>query len=216
MSRQPAAVLYSFRRCPYAMRARLAIAASGLVCELREVLLREKPPELIAASAKATVPVLVTTAGTVIAESLDIMLWALRQNDPQHWLAPTIDSPDSALQLIARFDEGFKPHLDRYKYPGRYASDSADHRSACAGFIDELEARLGRSAFFCGVHQSLADAAIAPFVRQFAHTDMAWFGAQAWPRVITWLADFEASDGFERVMRKYPRWQAGAPVTMFP
>jgi glutathione S-transferase len=201
------------------MRARLAIAASGLECELREVVLRDKPPELVTASAKATVPVLITTEGRVIDESLDIMRWALAQHDPHRWLAPANGTLDDTLQLIARNDGDFKRHLDRYKYPQRHALDNAageDHRAACAQFIEALEMRLSRQAFLFGAHASLADAAIAPFVRQFAHTDKAWFDAQTWPRTIAWLVAFEASAGFSRAMSKYARWQAGSPVTIFP
>lgn len=210
-------ILYSFRRCPYAMRARFAIDASGLTCELREVVLRNKPPELLAASAKATVPVLITTDGRLIDESLDIMLWALRQNDPGLWLVPQRGSPAAMLQLVARFDEGFKPHLDRYKYPGRFPGTSVqDHRAQCAAYLDELNALLRDSAFLSGGHASLADFAIAPFVRQFAHTDATWFGTQAWPQMQAWLADWEASAAFARVMHKYAPWRSGTPGAAFP
>jgi glutathione S-transferase len=128
-------VLYSFRRCPYAMRARLALAVSGRRCELREVVLRDKPQAMVSASAKGTVPVLITPEGSVIDESLDIMLWALEQNDPEGWLAPQPGSHAAMLELIAQFDGGFKHHLDRYKYPNRHTGGGMtpkdqDHRAA--------------------------------------------------------------------------------------
>lgn len=132
------------------MRARFALDASGLVCELREVVLRDKPPELLAASDKATVPVLLAPDGRVIAESLDIMRWALQQNDPGQWLLPQHGSLEDMLQLIARFDNGFKHHLDRYKYPGRFSSDSAQaHRTQCVVYLtDRAQRDFARPAVF--------------------------------------------------------------------
>ncbi|CAN5216242.1 glutathione S-transferase [soil metagenome] len=220
---QPLPVLYSFRRCPYAMRARLAIAASGLPCELREVVLRSKPAELLAASPKATVPVLLLPGGQVIEQSLEIMLWALRHNDPQGWLAPE-RGPLQAMQvLIAVNDGAFKQHLDRYKYPNRYrpehAGDEQDfaqaHREHAAGWLRELEIRLASHPWLFGAAASLADMAILPFVRQFAHTDEAWFAAQPWPNLKTWLMHWESSALFQQVMEKYPPWQPGQPGIMF-
>ena len=216
MPAQP--ILYSFRRCPYAMRARFALDASGLTCELREVVLRDKPPELLAASAKATVPVLVVPDGRVLDESMDIMHWALRQNDPGQWLVPQRGSLAAMVQLIAQFDGDFKHHLDRYKYPNHHAGEDAteDHRSACAAHLLALEQSLGNADFLFGTHASLADMAIAPFVRQFAHTDDAWFGSQPWPRLAGWLAVWEASALFDRVMHKYAPWHPGQATTIFP
>lgn len=213
-------LLYSFRRCPYAMRARLAIAASGQRVELREVVLRDKPPELIAASPKATVPVLILPDGQVIEQSIDIMLWALRLHDPQAWLNPPSGSLDGMLTLIARNDtnseSGFKHHLDRYKYPNRYpGADVSQHRSAGAAFLMELEHRLAATACLFGNRPALADMAIAPFVRQFAATDPDWFAGQPWPRLHAWLNTITASRRFNHVMGKYPQWRAGAHPTLF-
>src|ERR1700712_448985 len=154
-------VLYSFRRCPYAMRARLALMVSGTVCEIREVKLSAKPAELLAASAKATVPVLVLPDGRVIDESLDVMRWALTNRDPEHWL----DREDGAL--IAANDGPFKSHLDRYKYSERHSSNPAEHRSAGAKILSALEERLAGHANLRGTRMGLTDAAILPFVRQF-------------------------------------------------
>ncbi len=201
-------VLYSFRRCPYAMRARLALAVSGVQYELREVSLKSKPPELLAASPKGTVPVLVLPSGQVIDESLDIMRWALSQSDPDGWL--TVASLDDMLSLVAGNDGSFKHALDRYKYPNRYPLESGGdarafalaQRLEAASWLAGLEARLNQGWLF-GPKPSLADMATAPFVRQFAHTDAAWFGAQPWPQLQAWLTGFEASALFESVMVKH-------------
>ena len=207
-------VLYSFRRCPYAMRARMALWASGQTCELREVVLRDKPAELLAASPKGTVPVLVLADGTVIEQSLDIMRWALGRNDPMRWLEPGLDA---MLALVAECDGDFKHHLDRTKYPQRYAdTDALLHRTQAGGFIGRLEERLCVSTYLFGNHTALADFAIAPFVRQYALVDAEWFAAQPWPDVQAWLANLQASEGWSRVMDKYPQWVAGAPAVVFP
>jgi glutathione S-transferase len=210
-------VLYSFRRCPYAMRARLALIASGERCELREVVLRDKPAEMLAASPKGTVPVLVMADGTVLEQSLDVMLWALRRNDPRRWLQPGAGTLDDMLALIAACDNDFKPLLDRYKYPGRFtdaAEDSARERGA--QFLRELEARLSASTHLAGAHATLADAALMPFVRQFAMVEPAWFDAQPWPRLHAWLSGWTASDLFARAMPKFAPWKTGEAGIDFP
>ncbi|NIJ22332.1 glutathione S-transferase [Sphingomonas naasensis] len=195
-------ILYSFRRCPYAMRARLALLVSETRCEIREVKLRDKPAELIAASPKATVPVLVLPDGQVIDESLDIMRWALRRNDPEGWLA----GDDAGL--IAANDGPFKYHLDRYKYPERHGSDPGVHRAEGLAMLAALEARLAAQAWLCGDRRMLADAAIMPFVRQFAAVDRAWFDAQALPAVQRWLAGQLAAPLFAAAMIQRPQWRA--------
>ncbi|RZL87863.1 MAG: glutathione S-transferase [Variovorax sp.] len=210
-------VLYSFRRCPYAMRARMAIAASGQCCELREVVLRDKPSELLAASPKGTVPVLVDTDGTVIDQSLDIMLWALRRNDPEHWLKPGQGTLDDMLALIAECDGDFKRHLDAYKYLERHpGADAAAHRASGAPFLMRIEAKLVAAHCLFGEHVALADIAIAPFVRQFAQVDAGWFEAQPWPRLQAWLAARLDAQVFAQAMGKYPAWRAGQPGVDFP
>lgn len=209
-------VLYSFRRCPYAMRARLTLAMSGEAHELREVVLRNKPAEMLAASPKGTVPVLVLPSGEVIDESLDVMLWALRRHDPERWLAPAQGSLDDMLTLIAGNDGAFKRSLDRYKYPNRYAEESAGNTEAFAqrqrglgaAWLLKLDGMLAGGWLF-GERVSLADMALLPFVRQFAHTDPVWFAEQPWPRLQAWLARFEASELFAGVMEKHAPWQAG-------
>jgi len=223
--------LYSFRRCPYAMRARLALAVSGQRCELREVVLRNKPQELIQASPKATVPVLVLPDSTVLEQSLDIMLWALRRNDPENWLAPVKGDLSAMLTLIQECDEQFKPRLDRYKYPGRFldkpeenqnaaASDpvafSVSNRDVGAEWLASLEARLNNSPWLFGSHRALADMAIAPFVRQFAHVETEWFASTPWPALQDWLSKWKDSELFARVMTKYPAWTPDSPGEPFP
>lgn len=207
-------ILYSFRRCPYAMRARLALSISGQAHELREVVLRNKPADLLAASPKGTVPVLVLPGGEVIDESLDIMRWALGRHDPAQWLTPPGASSAEMAALIAANDGDFKRHLDRYKYPNRYVDESGGdaagfeltHRTEAALWLAQLDARLGDGWLF-GTQPSLADMAILPFVRQFAHTDADWFAVQPWPRLRGWLAAFEASDLYAGVMQKHAAWQ---------
>ena len=210
-------ILYSFRRCPYAMRARMALLASGTACELREIVLRAKPPELFETSPKGTVPVLVLPDGQVLEESLDIMRWALAQNDPQQWLTPQVGSLQDMLALIVQCDGPFKFNLDRYKYPERYpGTDALAHRSEDAAFLQILETRLQMHTHLFGDRLALADIAIAPFVRQFAHTDNAWFEAQSWPRVQTWLSAILDTPLYAGVMDKYPAWQSGTSGIRFP
>lgn len=203
-------ILYSFRRCPYAMRARMALLVSGARIEIREIVLRNKPAEMIAISPKGTVPVLILADGQVIAESLDIMRWALRRADPEDWLA----GDDAAL--IAAFDDRFKHHLDRYKYADRHNANPEEHRLAGAMLLRELEERLAVSRNLCGEARSLADIAIMPFVRQFASVDRIWFDTRALPGVQRWLADHIASPLFEQAMVRLASWAPGdAPVMLF-
>ena len=208
-------VLYSFRRCPYAMRARLALAVSGQACELREVVLKAKPPELLTASPKASVPVLVLPDGEVIEQSLDIMRWALAQSDPGQWL-PQVPQVATVLALIEDCEQTFKHHLDRYKYPGRYAgADALAHRSSASVWLAGLDGQLRPTSWLFGPAPSLADMAIAPFVRQFAQTDPDWFAAQDWPVLSRWLNAIVTSALFDSVMHKYPPWHSGADPIFF-
>lgn len=210
-------ILYSFRRCPYAMRARLALQSSGTACELREIVLRNKPAEMIESSEKATVPVLVLQDGTVLEESLDIMLWALDNHDPEHWLTPAGNSLDAMLELIKRCDDDFKQHLDRYKYSTRYENaDPGYHRRQACLFLGELETRLAQEGHLFGVRPSLADMGIAPFIRQFANTDRPWFDQTSYTHVRRWLDRFTASAPFQSIMKKHPAWVSGEPGVAFP
>lgn len=211
-------ILYSFRRCPYAMRARLAIAAAQRECELREVVLRDKPQALLDASPKGTVPVVVTPDDRVIDESLDIMLWALEGHDPQCWLDPADGNLQQMLDLIAENDGEFKGSLDRYKYPDRFELESGtEFRDAGALWLRELDDRLNSGPYLFGDRPALADMAIAPFVRQFAHTDREWFRARPWTALLRWLDAFLDSALFARVMHKYPPWRPDqADIIRFP
>lgn len=200
-------ILYSFRRCPYAIRARMALLVSGTAFEVREVSLRDKPAELVEASPKATVPVLVLPGGEVIDESIDIMRWALARGDPEHWLG----GDDGAV--IATIDGPFKYHLDRAKYPERHASDADVHRAACLDLLVELDARLVDTAYLCGDHRALSDIAAMPFVRQFAAIDRDWFDAQPLPGVRGWLDRLTGSALFDRAMVRLTPWRRGdAPI----
>jgi len=207
-------VLYSFRRCPYAIRARLAIVKSGISIELREVVLRNKPQQLLGISAKATVPVLLLNNGKVIDESLDIMAWALSRQDPDDWLNK--DSSEDIKQLIQWNDGEFKYYLDRYKYADRYPEyDELYYREKAEVFIQKLESRLSKYSYLCGKKCSLADMAIFPFIRQFANVDSEWFHASKYKKLNHWLNQHIESALFISIMDKYPAWQAGDKRLIF-
>lgn len=207
-----APILYSFRRCPYAMRARMALAISGTPVRLREVVLKDKPEEMLAASPKATVPVLID-GDSILEESLDVMRWALARNDPEGWLGDAENTRD----LIAENDGPFKHHLDRYKYATRYDdADPAEHRAAGMAFLESLETRLSQSAYLGGDRRGFADIAIFPFVRQFRIADEDWFDAAPIPKVRRWLDALASSDLFSSVMKKYPAWKQSREEFAFP
>jgi len=204
-------ILYSFRRCPYAIRARLAVAASGQQVELREIFLRDKAPAFLATSPSATVPCL-QDAEAVIDESLDVMKWALAKSDPEDWL----DMPAAGHDLIAEADGPFKQALDRTKYASRYPdADPEDQRAQAHAFLHKLNNQL-TTPFLFGETATLADMAILPFVRQFAFIDKARFDAQDWPNLSRWLEAFLVSDRFQSIMTKYPKWEEGDVPTYFP
>ncbi len=196
-------ILYTFRRCPYAMRARLALACAGIALEQREVLLKNKPQAMLDASAKGTVPVLVLPDGQVIDESLDIMLWALQQHDPKHWLT----HQDQAMPLIQYNDQSFKPWLDKYKYADRFPEQpQAYYRGQGEAFLQRLETQLNQQAFLHDNHPTLADYAIFPFIRQFAFVDKLWFEQAPYPKLQAWLHHLLHSPLFEKIMVKHPIW----------
>jgi UPF0176 protein len=202
-------VLYSFRRCPYAMRARLALHVAGVAVELREVSLKAKPAAMLALSPKGTVPVLQLPDGRVLEQSLDIMVWALAQSDPEGWLAQ--GAPDEAQALIARNDGPFKSLLDRYKYASRHPEYTAEQyrQQAVDLHLGPLNDRLRVSPWLLGDGPSLADAALFPFVRQFAGVDAAWWAQAPLPALRTWLNRWVGNPLFEAVMEKHPLWEAG-------
>lgn len=202
-------LLYTFRRCPYAIRARLAIHTAQTPVHIREIKLQNKPPAFLQASPSASVPCLVTDTQT-IDESLDIMRWALAQNDPHNWL----DMPPQGHALITHCDGPFKHALDRTKYATRYPdADPDEHRNSAAAFLADLDAQITENIFD---HPTVADAAILPFVRQFAFIDKPWFDAQPWPSLQNWLARFLQSDAFARIMLKYAPWVPGDAPVRFP
>jgi len=210
MTGQP--VLYSFRRCPYAMRARMALLISGQKVELREVVLRDKPEAMLHQSSKGTVPVLVQTDGQVLDESLDVIYWALDQSDPEGWLT----HKPAAQPLIAQSDAEFKYHLDRYKYPNRYDDVDPDyHRAEGLKFLQKLDGMIAAEGQIFGPKPGLADYAIFPFVRQFANHDRGWFDAQDLPALQPWLAGHLGSPIFAVAMEKFPQWQPDQTPAMF-
>lgn len=205
------AILYSFRRCPYAMRARMGLKVSGLTYEHREIILRDKPDEMLDASPKGTVPVWVKGDGEVIDESLDLLLFALGESDPKGWLDCDRETADD---LIAQNDGPFKQHLDRYKYASRYSDDAKrgdvdlSHRAQAEETIAGYETRLTDNDFLLGARQTLADIAIFPFMRQFANTDIQWWSSAPYPKTRAWLTRHIESDLFKSIMTKYPLWVA--------
>ena len=212
------ATLYSFRRCPYAMRARLAISycLPKHAVDLREVVLRDKPASLINISPKATVPVLLLECGQVLEESLDIMQYALSTRpDLEEALLPDSLKAD-ILSLIKVNDGDFKWALDRYKYADRYEQSQNYYREKGEVFLDTLNERLNSHRYLMGDEMTLADLAIFPFVRQFAHVDKNWFEASQYTALIQWLNHWLASDLFISIMTKYPQWQEGDEPVYFP
>ena len=206
-------VLYSFRRCPYAMRARWALLAAGLLVELREVQLKRKPQAMLEASAKGTVPVLVCPDGTVIEESLEVMRWALDQADPQGWL-----TLGDATALIEQNDGPFKHHLDRFKYSDRYpGEDPGVHQRAGRQILEDWNDRVARQGWLLGPRQSLADAALWPFVRQWRVANPQVFDAdQALAPLREWLSRYLDDAAMPRLMLRANPWQPGDPSLVFP
>ncbi len=201
-------ILYSLRNCPYAMRARLAIFKANQTVLLRDLVLSNKPAEMIAVSPKATVPVLVLADETVIEESLDIMLWALRETDPNDLLHGQKESVLSTmLSLINLFDTDFKTCLEEYKCAKRYQEDNLIQcRVVCEQYIQSLEQRLTEHTFLMSDKESLADIALIPFIRQFARIERQWYLQSAYPMVRQWLNRYLQSPTFTKVMAKHPLW----------
>jgi len=200
-------ILYSFRRCPYAMRARLAIRYSNLQVELREVDLKNKPSQMLLASSKATVPVLILSNDTVLDESLDIMLWSLQQNDPHDWLQ--ISQHHEIDRLIQLNDQSFKVDLDHYKYADRFPEQTASfYRKQGEKFLMILEHKLTQHKYLINDNVSLADVALFPFIRQFAYVDIKWFETSEYPNLRSWLTYWLESDLFLSIMCKQACWSS--------
>lgn len=208
-------VLYSFRRCPYAIRARMALLQASHRVQLREVALRAKPQALLDVSPAATVPVLVLP-GQVLTHSLDIMVWAWQGRDPEGWLARS-DTPDNQA-LVAANDGAFKAALDRFKYPERFPAQpqTSDRDAAIAALIHPLEQRLLKQPFLGGPQPCLTDLALMPFVRQFAAVLPAWWASTPFPATQAWLQVWLTSPLLAQAMVKYAPWAPGDPVVAFP
>ena len=207
-------ILYSFRRCPYAMRARLAIAISEQEIRLREIVLKHKPTELLVISPNKTIPVLQINEQEVLDESLEIMVWALSKNDPQQWIN---DSLQEMLSLIDNNDYEFKYWLDKYKYADRFPEyEQAYYRDQAEDFLMVLESRLHQKSYLFADHITLADMAIFPFIRQFANVDKNWFEQSPYLLVQQWLIKLINSDLFISCMKKYPTWLESGEDISFP
>ena len=207
-------LLYSFRRCPYAMRARMAIHISGQRCELREVLLRDKPPSMLEYSAKGTVPVLILQDGNVIDESLDVIDWALNLNDPDDWQRSK--DKEKTKELIKINDGEFKYHLDRYKYSKRYENEDPEfHRKKCLKFIESINNELNKSEYIFDDNISYADIVLLPFIRQFRIADIEWFDSLPYDNLKKWLSSFLGSSLLNSIMKKYDLWKEGDKSIVF-
>lgn len=209
--------LYSFRRCPWAMRARLALAVAGIRCQLREVDLKNKPAALLAASPKGTVPVLALEDGTVIDESWDILHWALTQHDPEDWLR----SAEAAETLANDLQQHMLGHMIRYKYPERFAAEAIDplaERQHCQDFFAKIDQKIAdhQGAYLDGRTRSLVDMAIFPLLRQAARVDLDWFLGLPYPNLIQWYHLLADCALFKTVMHKYPVWTPDEAPVYFP
>ena len=197
-------ILYSFRRCPYAMRARMALILASKECELREILLKDKPDEMLKVSSKGTVPVL-QFSNKVLDESLDIISWAMESPAPNvHIYSEAEES--LALELVQLFDSKFKYHLDRYKYSSRYGVDPRDHQQECRVILENLETKIKPNPWIFGNAVSLLDISILPFIRQCKIANPDWFFAQDFVKVIDLLNYFENGNLFAQAMQKYDLW----------
>jgi glutathione S-transferase len=216
MSRNDARpVLYSFRRCPYAMRARMAIILASVECELREVLLKNKPEEMLRISPKGTVPVL-TFNNQVIDESMDIINWVL-QKDSSKFFSYSITESEFSNYFIELFDKKFKYHLDRYKYASRYEKTNDDHQIECLKILLELDQYINSKPWIFGTIISLLDISILPFIRQCKIANPDWFQAQDFKKVINLLDYFESSNLFHIAMEKFDEWSPEDPkIVIFP
>ena len=204
-------ILYTFRRCPYAMRARLALWSSLTRVEIREVVLRDKPACMLEYSPKATVPILVLPNSEIIDESRDIIFWALQQNDPDKWLRA--DKAKEIGDLLDENDFIFKGHLDQYKYAVRHPDEPMEtYRQRGELFLTKLEERLKLHKYLIDDEISVADISIFPFIRQFAYVDKQWFEQSPYSKLQKWLSSFLESELFLKIMYKYSKWEGSQQV----
>ncbi|WP_111977407.1 glutathione S-transferase [Algibacillus agarilyticus] len=226
-------ILYSLRHCPYAMRARIVIFKTKQKIILRDVDLRNKPADMLIASPKGTVPILVTSPEVspqiqtdntakapspfVLEESLDIMMWAIKQSDPNNLShRETPNALNEMLDLINIFDNEFKTCLEQYKCAKRYhESNLEQQRAACTHYLDKLEVKLDQHAYLMSEHESLADLALLPFIRQFAKVERQWYLQSPYPNLKRWLNHYLQSRMFSKVMTKYPFWLDTQDVIIF-
>ena len=206
-------ILYSFRRCPYAMRARMVLLHSKIQCEIREIKLSNKPKEMLAISPKGTVPVLILENGDILDESLDVMLWAIEQGNLRNLFN---SGKKEILDLIKINDGEFKDAIDRYKYSSLYPEKPMiEYRKMGELFLEKIESYLERNKFIFGKNISLADLAIFPFIRQFCRVDIDWFNSSLFKKIKEWTLFFEGSENFIDIMRKIKPWTTGDKPTLF-
>lgn len=208
-------VLYSFRRCPYAMRARMALILTSHTCELREILLTDKPDSMLEISPKGTVPVL-QLEDRIIDESMDVIKWAIKSgSEKMHILSE--DEEAMSNSLIQLFDSKFKYHLDRYKYSSRYQTLKEEHQEKCLEILNSLEQKISDQPWIFGKLVSLLDISILPFIRQCKIANPAWFKSQKFKRVISLLEHFESSKLFNKAMEEFELWDPKkSKVLIFP
>lgn len=227
----PLPILYSLQNCPYAMRARLAILLAQQPVQLRAITMKDKPEDMLQASPKGTVPVLIIkkerttkddgfdpTHDQVIEESLDIMLWALKRNDPENLLysGSNAEALTEMLNVIKENDQAFKPSLEKYKRAKRFHGDDLEEcRLECEPFVQKLEQRLSKHKFFMGDIPSLLDYALLPFIRQFSRVNKAVFAQNNYTHLRAWLRDHLQSRLFSSAMTKYPLWLDSGEVCVF-
>ena len=206
-------ILYSFRRCPYAMRARMVLLHSKIQCEIREIKLSNKPKEMLAISPKGTVPVLILENGDILDESLDVMLWAIEQGNLRNLFN---SGKKEILDLIKINDGEFKDAIDRYKYSSLYPEKPMiEYRKMGEPFLEKIESYLEKNKFIFGKNISLADLAIFPFIRQFCRVDIDWFNSSLFKKIKEWTLFFEGSENFIDIMRKIKPWTTGDKPTLF-
>ena len=201
-------ILYTFRRCPYAMRARFAIRSSKIIVEVREIKLKEKPSEFLKSSPKGTVPVLITNSGEVLEESFDIINWALNKNDPDKWLAKGKLENKEIAKLLDDLENKFKPNLDKYKYPSRFSEiDQYLYRDKNLCFLKKLNSYLEINNSLNCEYLTLLDYAIFPFIRQFRNVDQEWFDKLNFNFLNKWINQIIDSEDFSSIMKKFKKWE---------